>query len=77
MLENTPENPEPMMPGIFSSGSPTTTARTSDVPISERNGWMWNFEIATIIKMIARQNTMSSGMPVIIHTSLVSTKKNE
>ena len=65
MLANVPEKPAPMMPGIFVSGRPATMARSSETPMSERNGWTLNFEIATIISTIARKKVMRSGMPVM------------
>ena len=78
MLANVPENPALLCYELNTvihhtryaekrqwKGKPTTMASRRDVPIKERNGWIFHLEIATIISTIARKNVIKSGMPVI------------
>ena len=74
MLVNVPEKPEPMTlasPGVtvpsaavlFTSGTPATSPSTSEMPMMERNGWIFHFEMARIIRTMAATNARISGKP--------------
>ena len=65
ILVNVPENPAPSMFGIDVSGIPTMIARTRETPISARNGWIFHFEIETMMTAMATSREIIKPMPDI------------
>ena len=67
ILLNVPENPAPIMLGIFVRGIPTTIASMSEMPMRAINGCSLNLLIATIITTIAITNEIIRPTPDIFH----------
>jgi len=65
--ENVPENPAPIMPGIFLIGIPTMSASRRETPMSARNGWTFNFEIERMITTIATNRAIIKPIPDIAY----------
>ena len=76
MLVNVPANPALTTSAIpntfpcFTRGIPPIRPKITETPRIARKGWIRNFEMATIIMMMAITNAKIKGKPVIFHTSL-------
>ena len=80
MLVNVDENPLPITVAIPSmvlpsasvtaaNGIPPISPSTSETSKIERNGWILNLLIITIMTTIATTNTIKNGTPVILYSS--------
>ena len=65
MLLNVPLKPTPIIAGILDRSIPATTASTKDILISAKNGCTLNFEIITIIRMIAITKQTIKAIPLM------------
>ena len=55
--------PDDVCEVLFTSGTPATSPSTSEMPMMERNGWIFHFEMARIIRTMAATNARISGKP--------------
>ena len=65
MEVNVPLKPAPITSAICVRSIPATMARIRETPMMERKGWIFHLEIATIMRMIAMTNAITSGIPVM------------
>ena len=65
MLLNVPLKPTPIIAGILDRSIPATIASTKDILISAKNGCTLNFEIITIIRMIAITKQTIKAIPLM------------
>jgi hypothetical protein len=66
-----PDLVEPSSSLVSTMGMPAIRPSRRDIHMMETKGWILNFDIMTIITMIASIKTMINGNPVIFATSFL------
>ena len=68
MLVNVPLNPIPIIEGIVFIGIPAKNDRSRETPIIDKNGWIFNFDIANIIIIIQMIKAIINEIPCIFNS---------